>query len=71
LGTQVPTYENMQFDNVYLKAVKSWLEAHGHPAEAKSLSHEAVAECQADGMPIAEACAEILRLITILNLVAK
>jgi hypothetical protein len=61
----------MQFDNVYLKAVRSWLEAHGYVSAAGQLSTDHVHECQVEGMSIAEAAAEALRLMTVLDLVGK
>jgi adenine/guanine phosphoribosyltransferase-like PRPP-binding protein len=64
-------FEIMQSDPVYLKAVRIWLEAHGHAAAAATLSAEIVAECQADGLPIAEAAAEVLRLATVLEIAGK
>jgi hypothetical protein len=61
----------MQFDNVYLKAVRSWLEAHGHMSAAGQLSSNHVHECQVEGLSIAEAAAEALRLLTVLEIVGK
>jgi hypothetical protein len=61
----------MQTDPVYYKAVRIWLEAHGHATTAATLSNEAVAESQAEGLSIAEAAAEVLRLVTVLELAGK
>jgi hypothetical protein len=61
----------MQFDSVYFKAVRIWLDAHGHSAAAATLTAEAVAESQAEGLSIAEACADVLRLVTVLELAGK
>ncbi len=61
----------MQTDPVYYKAVRIWLEAHGHVAAAASLSADAVAESQSEGLSIAEAAADVLRLATVLEIVGK
>jgi hypothetical protein len=61
----------MQLDNVYYKAVRSWLEAHGQIAAAGSLSGELVRECQVEGMSVADAAAEVLRLTSVLAIAAK
>jgi hypothetical protein len=61
----------MQSDPVYSKAVRAWLEAHGQNTAAASLPVGIVAECEAEGMSISEASAEILRLATVLEMAGK
>jgi hypothetical protein len=61
----------MQTDSVYLKAVRIWLEAHGQSAAAAALPTEILAECQAEGLSIADAATETLRLLTVLEIAAK
>ncbi|MFN8702143.1 MAG: hypothetical protein ACK5X0_08470 [Rhodospirillales bacterium] len=61
----------MQTAPVYFKAVRIWLEAHDHPSAAASLSAEAIAESQAEGLSIAEAFADVLRLMTVLEMAGK
>ncbi len=58
----------MPLDQVYFKAVKAWLEAHGHSSTAASLSEGVVSVSQDDGLSIAEAAAEVLRMKSVLDL---
>ncbi|MFN8701939.1 MAG: hypothetical protein ACK5X0_07435 [Rhodospirillales bacterium] len=55
----------------YHKALCAWLEAHGRSDAAAGLSKQSVTDWQDEGMSIAEAANEAVRLMSVLELVAK